>query len=147
MFGETILPYVDKLPAKYKTPYYYSLAKVYDDSFQGDKAIPYYNIVLAASPNYFVPHLALGYIYYGKASDISIKLQAAKGDAKLAADYKAMIIKALPHLEKAQACDPNDETLNIIKNLYAVLKDTAALNSLPTRLAAMSKNCISVLTE
>ena len=146
-FGKTILPNVDKLPAKYKISYYYSLGKIYDDSFQADKAIIYYDKVLAAQPNYFVPHLALGYIYYNKASEISKKLQTAKNDAKLATDYNATILKALPHLEKAQACDPNDETLKIIKMLYSAVKDTAGLNSLPTRLAAMSKNCISVLTE
>ena len=147
LIGESILPNVGKLPAKTQIMYYYSLAKLYDDSFQGDNAITYYEKVLAAYPNYFVPHLALGYIYYNKVSEISKKLQTTKNDVQLAADYKANILKALPHLEKAQACDPNDETLNIIKKLYTIVKDTDSLNSLPTRLASMSKNCISVLTE
>ena len=147
LIGESILPNVNKLPAKTQIMYYYSLAKLYDDSSQGDNAITYYDKVLAAQPNYFVPHLALGYIYYNKASEISKKLQVAKGDAKLIADYKAMIKKALPHLEKAEACDHSDETLTIIKNLYTAIKDTAGLNSLQTRLATLSKNCVTVLDE
>ena len=147
LIGENILPNVGKLPAKTQIMYYYSLAKLYDDSFQGDKAITYYNMVLAAQPNYFVPHLALGYIYYNKLSDVSKQLQTAKGDAKLAADYKEMLLKALPHLEKAEACDHNDETLALIKRLYTINKDTVGLNSLPTRLATLSKHCVTVLGE
>ena len=147
LIGESILPNVSKLPAKTQVMYYYSLAKLYDDSFQGDKAIPYYDKVLAAYPNYFVPHLALGYIYYNKLSEVSKKLQTAKADAKLAAEYKAILLKALPHLEKAEACDHDEATLNLIKKLYTINEDTAGLNSLQIRLAALSKNCITVLTE
>lgn len=147
LIGENILPNVSKLPAKTQIMYYYSLAKLYDDSFQADKAITYYNMVLSAQPNYFVPHLALGYIYYNKVSDISKKLQVAKGDAKLAADFKATILKALPHLEKAEACDHDDATLNLIKKLYTTINDTAGLNTLQTRLAALGKNCVTVLGE
>lgn len=147
LIGESILPNAGKLPEKTRIMFYNSLAKLYDDSFQADQAIIYYDKVLAAQPDYYVPHLALGYIYFNKVSDVSKKLQIAKGDAKLMADYKAVASKALPHLEKAEACDPNDETLDMIKTLYTAIKDTAGLNTLKTRLAALSKNCITVLSQ
>ncbi len=147
LIGESILPNASKLPEKTRIMFYNSLAKLYDDSFQADQAIIYYDKVLVAQPDYYVPHLALGYIYFNKVSDVSKKLQIAKGDAKLMTDYKAMVSKALPHLEKAEACDPNDETLDMIKTLYTAIKDTAGLNTLKSRLANLSKNCVTVLSE
>jgi hypothetical protein len=45
------------------------------------------------------------------------------------------IKKALPHLEKAQACDPDDQTLNLIKLLYRNIKDQHGIDTLPARLA------------
>jgi hypothetical protein len=147
LIGESILPNVGKLPVKTQVMYYYSLAKVYDDSFQGDNAITYYDKVLAARPDYYVPHRALGYIYVNNANELAKKTQVAKGDAQLTADYKAMILKALPHLEKAEACDPSDETLTLIKKLYTAINDTQGLATLNSRLSALSKNCVTVLSE
>jgi hypothetical protein len=147
LIGESILPNVAKLPAKSQITYYAGLAKLYEDNFQPEKAIPYYEIVAKAEPNYYVVHRALGYIYFNKFSEFSKKLQTAKIDAKLMADYKAMVLKALPHLEKAEACDPSDETLDMIKTLYTAINDTAGLNTLKSRLVALSKNCVTVLSE
>lgn len=147
IIGESILPNVAKLPAKSQILYYNSLGKLYEDSFQADKAITYYEKVLAAQPDYYVPHRALGYIYVSMADDIYKKLQAAKGDGQLTADYKTAVLKALPHLEKAQACDPSDETLVLIKKLYTGINDTQELATLNSRISALSKNCITVLTE
>ncbi|GAB2983401.1 hypothetical protein GCM10027049_20700 [Mucilaginibacter puniceus] len=147
LIGESLLSNASKLPAKTRTMYYNSLAKLYEDSYQTDQAVIYYDKVLAAYPDYYVPHRALGFIYYNKFSDVSKKLQGAKIDAKLMADYKAMVLKALPHLEKAEACDPNDETLDMIKTLYTAINDTAGLNTLKSRLAGLSKNCLTVLSE
>jgi len=53
----------------------------------------------------------------------------------------------LPHLEKAQACDPSDETLAIIKTLYKNINDTEGLNKLNDRLKLLSQNCIDVLED
>ena len=147
LIGENLLSQADKLPAKSKIILFYSMAKLYEDSWDTDKAITYYEKVVAAEPDYYVPHLALGFIYYNKLSDFSKKLQGAKIDEKLMADYKAMVLKALPHLEKAEACDPNDETLDMIKTLYTAIKDTASLNTLKSRLAGLSKNCVTLLSE
>jgi hypothetical protein len=147
LIGESLLSQADKLPAKSKIILFCSMAKLYEDSGNSDQAIMYYEKVTAAEPDYYVPHLALGFLYYNKLSDFSKKLQGAKIDAKLMADYKALVLKALPHLEKAQACDPNDEALDMIKTLYTAIKDTARLNSLTSRLASLSKNCVTILSE
>jgi tetratricopeptide (TPR) repeat protein len=150
LIGESLLPNVTKLPAKSRIILYYNLAKLYEDSSQPDKAITYYEIVAAAEPDYFVPHLALGYLYLGRVNEVYTKMQAIKDPAerqKLMPEYKNTVLKALPHLEKAQACDPEEQTLTMIKFLYTNIKDTAGLSSLNTRLAALSKNCVTVLSE
>lgn len=149
--GETILPNTDKLPAKSRISFYNGLAKLYEDNKQADKAIKYYEIVAAAEPDFYVVNRALGYLYLLPTDELYKKSQAAKGDAaaanQLAAMYKAAILKALPHLEKAQACDPSDETLALIKTLYTNIHDDAGLQQLNTRLTALSKHCIDVLSE
>ena len=147
LIGENLLSQADKLPAKSKIILFYSMAKLYEDSWDTDKAITYYEKVVAAEPDYYVPHRALGFIYYNKLSEFSKKLQGAKIDAKLMADYKAMVLKALLHLEKAEACDPSDETLDMIKLLYTAIKDTSGLNTLKSRLDGLSKNCVTLLSE
>ncbi|WP_299497517.1 hypothetical protein [Mucilaginibacter sp.] len=132
--GESILPNAGKLPAKAQISFYNSMAKLYEDS-QPDRAIIYYEMVTAAEPNYYVAHRALGYLYVAKADK-------ATGDL-----YKAVVLKALPNLEKAQACDPSAETLALIKSMYTNLHDDAGLKSLTSRLAALSKNCLDILSE
>ena len=58
-----------------------------------------------------------------------------------------MARKALPQLEKAQACDPSDDTLGIIKSLYQKINDQASLSTLDDRLRLLSKNCIDILND
>lgn len=148
--GQQILVNVDKLPAKTRIYFYNALAKAFEDNKQFDKAIPYYETVAKAVPNYYVVHRALGYIYLIPADELYKKLQATKDKTAsnlLMQDYKKAVLKALPHLEKAQACDPSDETLTLIKSLYKNIKDDAGLKSLKTRLNTLSKNCLDILTE
>ncbi|MDB4926931.1 hypothetical protein [Mucilaginibacter sp.] len=132
--GESILPNAGKLPAKARISFYNSMAKLYEDN-QPDKAIIYYEMVTAAEPNYYVAHRALGYLY------------AAKADKAIGDLYKAAALKALPNLEKAQACDPSAETLALIKLMYTNIHDEQGLKALNTRLAALSKNCLDILSE
>lgn len=150
LIGESLLPNVAKLKAKSRTTYYAGLAKLYEDSSQPEKAITYYEMVAAAEPEYYVVHRALGYLYTEPAKEVYKKMEAVK-DAPtltpLAAEYKIKVLKALPHLEKAQACDPSDETLALIKFLYNSIKDKQGLDSLNSRLNELSKNCLSVLSE
>lgn len=149
--GKEIIPDAGRLPEKARINFYFSIGKVYEDSDQPGKALSYYEKVAAAVPNYYVVHRALGYLYLDDVKSIEKKLNAAQTDKalndKLAASYEKAVRKTLPHLEKAQACDPSDETLVIIKLLYKNIKDTNGLNSLDTRLKTLSQNCIDILDD
>ncbi len=149
--GENLLPYADKLPEKVRISFYFSIGKMYEDNDQHSKALPYYEKVAAAVPDYYVVHRALGYLYLEDVKDIERKLDASVNDKtlneQLTLAYAVAVRKALPHLEKAQACDPSDETLAIIKTLYKNIRDEQGLNSLDSRLKELRKNCIDILTD
>jgi tetratricopeptide (TPR) repeat protein len=149
--GENLLPHAGKLPEKARISFYFYAGKMYEDNGEPKKALPLYEMVAAAVPDYYVVHRALGYLYLADATEIATKLNAATKDAalnrQLAADYANAVRKALPHLEKAQACDPSDETLGIIKTLYKNIKDDKGLNSLDARLKELSAHCIDILTD
>ena len=148
--GEAILPVADKLPAKARINFYYAIGKVYEDSDQPQKALIYYEKVAAAVPDYYVAHRGIGYIYLAQANEIGNKMHAATDatvNEQLTGDYQKMVRKALPHLEKAQACDPSDETLDAIKTLYKNLKDNNGLNTLDARLKELAKHCIDLLDD
>jgi tetratricopeptide (TPR) repeat protein len=137
--GQQILPDTAKLNSKVRVSFYNGLAKLYEDDSQSVKAIEYYNRVASAQPDYYVAHRALGYLYI---KDISGK---PANEIVIDAAYINKAKKALPHLEKAQACDPDDDTLNLIKTLYRNIKDDKDLSSLPERLNQLKKNCIDIL--
>jgi tetratricopeptide (TPR) repeat protein len=149
--GEQILPDSGKLPPKTRISFFGRMAKLYEDDGQDTKAVFYYEKVVAAIPDYFVARRALGYLYDKNADEIHLKLFQLKPDDpvydKLFATYQTAVRKALPHLEKAQACDPTDGTLDLIKTLYKNIHDEPGLNSLDERLKDLSKNCIDILSE
>ena len=149
--GENLLPYADKLPEKARINFYFSVGKMYEDNERHSKALPYYEKVAAAVPDYYVVHRALGYLYLENAEAIKEKLNASLNDKalneQLTVAYTNAVNKALPHLEKAQACDPSDETLAIIKTLYKNIKDEQGLKTLDSRLKELSRNCIDILTD
>jgi tetratricopeptide (TPR) repeat protein len=136
--AEKILPDTAKLKPNTRISFYNFLAQLYEEDSQSIKAIQYYKIVAAAQPDYYVVHRALGYLY--------IKDIAGKQTVVNAA-YIAKAKAALPHLEKAEACDHDDTTLAIIKTIYRNLKDDKALNTLPQRLEALKKNCVDLLID
>ena len=149
--GEKILPDTAKLTPKVRISFFNRMAKLYEDTKQDTKAIFYYEKVAAAVPDYFVAQRALGYLYYEDAKQIHLELyNVKKGDPgydQLFTSYQSAVRKALPHLEKAQACDPSDETLDLIRSLYQNIHDDQGLNSLNTRLKGLSKNCIDLLSD
>ncbi|WCT12483.1 tetratricopeptide repeat protein [Mucilaginibacter jinjuensis] len=149
--GEALLPNAGKLSDKAQPNFYYRMGTLYEDLNQFDKAINCYEKVIAAVPDFFVAHRALGYLYLKQANQVAGKLNAAKTDPvenkRLAALYTATAKKAIPHLEKAQACDPEDDTLTRIKMLYKNTKDEKGLASLDTRLQTLSKNCVDLLSD
>ena len=149
--GEKVLSNADKLPEKARISFYFSIGKVYEDNNDLSRAAVYFEKVAAAVPNYYVAQRGLGYIYLNDVKAIEKKLNAAKTDIKtnqqLFADYIAAAKKALPHLEKAQACDPSDETMAIIKSLYKSMKDVKGIETLDDRLKQLSSNCIDILDD
>jgi hypothetical protein len=120
--AENLLPHADKLPEKTRISFYFAVGKMYEDNNQHQKALPYYEKVAVAVPDYYVVHRALGYLYLEKVKEIEGKLNAAKADA-------------------------SDETLAIIKTLYKNIKDAKGLNSLDSRLKELSGHCIDILND
>lgn len=149
--GQDIIPNVDKLKDNVRNNFYYSIGNLFENDGQSVKAIEYYEKVAAAVPNYYVVQRALGYQYLKQVDELSAKLNAARSDInenkRLTELYVAAVKKTLPHLEKAQACDPNDDTLALIKTLYKNIKDPQGLATLNTRLSALSKNCVDLLDD
>lgn len=149
--GEQILPDSGKLPPKTKTSFFWRLAKLYEDDGEDTNAIRLYEKVVVAAPDYYVAKRALGYLYDKRARKILDKLLALKsGDPahdRLFADYKAEVKRSLPLLEKAQACDPSDETLALIKALYKNIHDDNGASTLDDRIKSLSKNCLDILPE
>jgi tetratricopeptide (TPR) repeat protein len=149
--GQDLIPNVDKLKDNTRISFYYAIGNLFENDSQSVKAVEYYEKVAAAVPNYYVVQRALGYLYMKQVNEISDKLNAAKSDInenkRLTALYIAAAKKALPHLEKAQACDPNDDTLALIKLLYKNTRDIQGAATLNTRLKELSKNCIDLLDD
>lgn len=113
-----------------------------------DEGIVYYEKSLTHEPNYFVPHLAVGYLYLKKANELREMYNQEK-DLKhkqvYLINYKEELLKALPHLEKAYACDPNEPLLNIIKTMYTTLKNPQGFITLNERIKILNQKCIEIL--
>ena len=149
--GEGLLPDTAKLTPKARINFYYSIGKLYEDDEQSIKAQQYYQRVAAAVPNYYVVQRALGYIYAKQAETLAGQLNATASNItenkRITALYMAAAKKAIPYLEKAQACDPDDDTLTRINILLKNTKDTQGLATLKTKLAELSKSCIDLLDD
>lgn len=149
--ADSILHSTEKLPVKSQTHFYRSLAKLYEEQHQPEKSIFYNEKVVAAVPDFYVSHRALGYLYLLPINTLVEKINQSKTNRTNYEKYKSQyfnaIKKALPHLEKAEACDHDDETLKLIKSLYQKLNDQAGLASLDKRLRLLKANCIELLTE
>lgn len=132
-----------KLTTKVKINFFNSLAKLYEDDNQSVNAIPLYERVVAAEPDYFVAHRALGYLYLKNIPDADKPLSTPSIDA----EYIKTVKKALPQLEKAQACDADDNTLALIKTLYKNIGDDAGLSGLNNRLKVLRGKCEDILSD
>lgn len=149
--AEKLITSASVLKKKQQAIFYFKLARLYEDSKNGQKAIIYYQKSLTLEPDYYVPHLALGYLYLGNANAVVTKAKAEKNNANVRqrymTEYKGVLKQAVTHLEKAMACDPNDQVLTSIKNIYLALEDPAGFKSLDSRIDELNKNCVTVLTE
>ncbi len=151
LIGEQLLSDTTQMQLKARISFFAKLAKAYEGTQQDAKAIIYYEKVVAAEPNYYVAQRALGYLYNDKSEEIQLKLyltpKDSPGYANLFVSYRTAVHKSLPFLEKAQACDPDDDTLDLIKTLYMNIHDEAGLSSLNSRLPDLSKNCVDLLSD
>lgn len=149
--GERILPQKSNFSEKRQLAFAYTLAKMYEDNHLIEKAIPLYQEVLTKEPNYYVPHRALGFYYLNKSNELVPQLKAANNSTEQRKQqmekYSALLLQALPHLEKAYACDPDDETLRIIRNLMTTVGPKAKAQEFESRITQMKEKCASILTE
>lgn len=149
----TLLKTESQLSVKQVANASYHLGRMYEEFGKPDSAIIFYEKSLKGEPNYSVIHRALGFIYLAKTKPIIAAMNEANkakdvtGNTKAFAKYKEMVIKALPYLEKYQACEPDEETLATITNLYKSIKDTQSLATLETRLKPLATNCVSLLED
>lgn len=150
---KTLLEQQADLTPKQVTNVHYHLGRMYEETGDIENALVHYKISLKGEPNYAVIHRALGFIYLGKTKPFVKQMNEATAsknavaNAKAFAQYKAMVQKALPHLEKYQACEPDDETLTIITNLYKSIKDQQSITTLHNRLKPLAENCVSLLED
>jgi hypothetical protein len=151
LIGEQLLVDTTQMQSKARVSFFAKLAKAYEGTEQDTKAIIYYEKVVVAEPNYYVAQRALGYLYNDVSEEIQLKLyltpEDSPGYAALFDRYRTAVHKSLPYLEKAQACDPDDDTLDLIKTLYMNIHDNEGLNSVNSRLPALSKNCVDLLSD
>jgi len=149
--GNKILASKEKLPAKAETNFYAKMGNLYEYTDNDEQATIYYSKVLLSEPDYFTAHRALGYLYLKQVNVLGKKVNASMGNKaeydKNRIAYKKCIDQCLRYLEKSQACDPDDQTLNIIKSLYHSLKDDAKFNTLEDRMKPLRVNCVSLLTD
>lgn len=131
----------------------YHLGRMYEEMGTVDSAIIHYENSLKGEPDYSVIHRALGFIYLAKTRPFVTQMNEASkakdpaANSKALGQYKAMVQKAIPYLEKYHACEPDDETLTTITNLYKSLKDNQSIATLETRLKTLGVKCVSLLED
>lgn len=150
---KTLLQRQDQLSPKQVTNLQYHLGRMHEEVGDAENALLYYEQSLKGEGNYTVLRRALGFIYlnktkaYVKQMNEASAAKNATANANAFSKYKEMVLKALPHLEKYQACEPDEETLNIITNLYKSIKDQQSIASLPNRLKTMEGTCVTLLDD
>lgn len=148
-----LLQQQDQLSPKQVTNVQYHLGRMHEEIGDAENALLYYEQSLKGEANYTVLRRALGFIYLSKTKPFVKQMneanaaQNATANASAFSKYKEMVLKALPHLEKYQACEPDEDTLNIITNLYKSIKDQQSIASLPNRLKTMEGNCVTLLDD
>lgn len=151
--GLKLLTRSSELNKKQVTSVTYHLARLYEGEGEMDKALPYYEKSILLNPDYYVPYRALGFYYFDQAIDLwqavsRIDEKNTPNEYAKALDvFKIIAIKTNFYLEKAQACDPDEETLSMIEDLYKNLKDQKALQNLDQRLKSKSKKCVTLLDD
>ena len=131
----------------------FHVGRLYEETKQEEKASPYYEESLKLAPDYYVTHRALGNIYLKRSTALVQRMnEAGKAQQmdtynKLFSEYKKITLMTLPHLEKAQACDPDEQGMQQIRGLYKNIKDLSAANTLDERLKKLAVTCVDLLED
>lgn len=150
---KALLQQQDQLSSKQVTNLQYHLGRMHEELGDAENALLYYEQSLKGEADYTALRRALGFIYLSKTKPFVKQMNEANAaknataNANAFSKYKEMVLKALPHLEKYQACEPDEETLNIITNLYKSIKDQQSIASLPNRLKMMEGSCVTLLDD
>lgn len=151
--AKALLEQKDQLTAKQILNVHYHLGRMYEEVGDVENALVQYAESVKGEPNYSVSRRALGFIYLSKTKPFVKQMNeatAAKNadaNSKAFENYKAMVMLALPHLEKYQACENDEETLTIISNLYKSIKQPQSITTLHDRLKSLAQNCVSLLED
>ncbi|MFC4212984.1 tetratricopeptide repeat protein [Pedobacter lithocola] len=148
-----VLKHSSELTPKQIANVTYHLGRLYEETNQMPLAIPYYEKSIQLTPGYYVPYLALGNYYFKNCKDLIVKMNAAAeakdlaSHTKLTDDYKKLATKVAAYLERSYACDPDDDTMNMITYLYQTSKNPTALTSLDDRIKKLAEGCITLLDD
>jgi len=151
--GLALLDRSSKLNDKQVANINFHLGRIFASTGESEKAISHYEASLKLAPDYYVTHHALGFLHLKKCDTLgqAVTASAKSKDIKLNEEsykaYKLQVEKTIPYLEKSQACDADERTMGILNGLYASIKNTTALATLPERLEALSKNCVDLLDD
>ncbi|MDQ7947839.1 MAG: hypothetical protein REI78_12325 [Pedobacter sp.] len=140
------------LKPKQVTNISYHIGRLFEELELPDSAEIYYVKALAGEPNYEVIHRALGFIYLERTKVVTAEMGAiadrdTEKRARVYAKYKSLVLKALPHFEKYQACDPDEDTLAIIMSLHKSIKTGETDASVAERLKKLAVNCVTLLDD
>jgi len=119
---------------------YFAAGTIYDKMQLFDEAEDMYLKAINVDPEYFDANYNLGALYYNRAAEKitlagNLPLNETEKYDILIADGNAMMKKALPYLEKADAIQPADNiTLETLKQIYTRLNMMDKLKSINERL-------------
>lgn len=131
----------------------FHLGRLYEETAQPEKSVPYYEECIKIVPGYYVPYRALAAMRLEKSNILSGKLNEAGKQKNIPlynqylAEYKKEALITLSYLEKAQACDPDEETLAMINFYYKSIKDSQSITTLDARLKKLAENCVTLLDD
>ncbi|WP_316801790.1 hypothetical protein [Pedobacter nototheniae] len=148
-----LLNYKTELNEKQIANLSFHLGRLYEETGEPEKSIPYYKECIKIVPGYYVPYRALAAMRVDKSNILTGKLNEAGKQKNTVlynqyfAEYKKEALITLAYLEKAQACDPDEKTLEMITFFYKSIKDNQSISTLDARLKSLASNCVTLLDD
>lgn len=123
---------------------YFTQGTVYDGLNNTDKAEEKYFKALELNPNYFDASYNLGALYFNLAADANNEMVEEKNPDKyleMKSKTEELIVKALPHLEKASALKPDNLiTLKSLQQIYLKLDEDEKYEKVTARITSLSRD-------